>query len=305
LFDFQVLLTAEGWVQLLTLIFLEMVLGIDNLVFIAITTDRLPNNRKVIGRRFGLAAALAMRVILLCFASWIISLKITLFTLPFAVPGMDPSFSGKDLILLVGGGYLIFKGIQELLEKLSLREEAEELQTGAHEHKRRISLPQAIGTIALMDMIFSLDSVITAVGMVDAILIMILAVMIAVLVMIVFANVISEFINANPEIKILALAFIVAVGAKLVIEALGFELHIEGSSFDGMDLMLYFGLALSLVLTLLQMSYNRRLAKLKVHNRSNKKEQADKNEQALLDESPDELLDESLHELSEQEKIGS
>jgi predicted tellurium resistance membrane protein TerC len=239
-----------------------MVLGVDNLVFIAITTDRLPDSKKMLGRRFGLVAALVMRVILLCFASWIISLHLTLFTLPFAITGMDPEISGKDLILLVGGGYLIIKGIQELLEKLSLKEEQEELLLSDGQ-KRRIGMLQAVGTIAVMDVIFSLDSVITAVGMVDVLIIMILAVMIAVFVMIIFANVISEFINANPEVKILALVFIVAVGVKLVLESLGAELHIEGVDFDGLDLMLYFGLGLSLILTIIQMDYNKRLARLK------------------------------------------
>jgi predicted tellurium resistance membrane protein TerC len=105
--------SPEAWVQLLTLVFLELVLGIDNLVFIAITTDRLPENRKVLGRRFGLCAALIMRIILLCFASWIISLQLSLFALPFGGSVIDPEISGKDLILLVGGGYLIIKGIQE------------------------------------------------------------------------------------------------------------------------------------------------------------------------------------------------
>jgi predicted tellurium resistance membrane protein TerC len=245
--------------------FLELVLGVDNLVFIAITTDRLPESKQVFGRRFGLVAALIMRIILLCFASWIISLHLTLFSLPFALPGMDPAISGKDLILLAGGAYLVFKGIQELVEKLSLKEEEARLVPSA-KPQRRIGLPQAIGTIAVMDIIFSLDSVITAVGMVDILLIMIIAVIAAVMVMIIFANPIAEFINANPEVKILALTFIVAVGLKLVIEALGFELHIVGIDFDGLDLMLYFGLLLSLVLTILQMYYNNRMAKLKARH---------------------------------------
>ena len=250
----------ETWVQLLILLFLELVLGIDNLVFIAITTDRLPDDKKVFGRRFGLLAALAMRIMLLCVASWIISLKLTLFTLPFGEGVIDPEISGKDIILLVGGAYLIYKGIQELAVKLSMREEAESLDPAAV--RRRIGLPQAIITVAAMDIIFSLDSVITAVGLADELLVMILAVMIAVIIMIVFANPISEFINNNHEIKLLALAFIVLVGVKLVIKSLGFELPIEGSAFDGFDLMLYAALLFSLIITVLQMVYSRRVARL-------------------------------------------
>ena len=260
----------ETWVQLLILLFLELILGIDNLVFIAITTDRLPDDKKVFGRRFGLLAALLMRIMLLCVASWIISLKLTLFTLPFGAGVIDPEISGKDIILLVGGAYLIYKGIQELAVKLSMKEESENMDPARARH--RIGLPQAIATIAVMDIIFSLDSVITAVGLVDELLIMILAVIIAVLLMIIFANPISEFINSNPEVKLLALAFIVLVGVKLVIKSLGFELPIEGSAFDGFDLMLYAALAFSLIITILQMVYNRRLARLNAEAADKEKE---------------------------------
>jgi predicted tellurium resistance membrane protein TerC len=255
--DLSIFLLPEIWIQLFVLIFLEVVLGIDNLVFIAITTDRLPNEKKTFGRRFGLMAALVMRILLLCFATWIISLQLTLFTLPFGEPFFDPEFSGKDIILLVGGAYLIFKGIQEIIDTLSMKDEAESINPA--KARPKIGLLQAVGTIAVMDIIFSLDSVITAVGMVDELLIMILAVMIAVVLMIIFANPISEFINRNPEVKLLALAFIVVVGVKLVIKALGFELPIEGSAFDVFDLMLYFAMGFSLILTALQMVYSRRL----------------------------------------------
>ncbi len=263
MFDFSVFAHVETWVQLLTLLFLELVLGIDNLVFIAITTDRLPERLRTLGRRFGLIAAFVMRSLLLCFATWIISLKLTLFTLPFALLGMDPEISGKDIILLVGGAYLIFKGIQELIEKLRMHEEMEEMNHPTAPKRKMIGLPQAIFTIALMDIIFSLDSVITAVGMADILIVMILAVMLAITIMIIFADPIANFISANASVKILALVFIVAVGVKLVIESLGFELPIEGIAFDGFDLMLYFGLGLSLILTAIQMSYNKRLDALK------------------------------------------
>lgn len=251
----------QTWVQLVVLLILEFILGIDNLVFIAITTDRLPDEKKVYGRRFGLLAALGMRIFLLCIASWIISLKFTLFTLPFGSNVIDPAMSGKDLIFLVGGAYLIFKGVQELARKISLKEEAE--NAGAGQGRPKLGLAQAIGTIAVMDVVFSLDSVITAVGMADELLVMILAVIIAVIIMIIFANPISEFINANSEVKLLALAFIVLVGVKLVVKSLGFELVIEGSAFDGFDLMLYAALGFSLIITVLHMVFVRRLARLR------------------------------------------
>jgi predicted tellurium resistance membrane protein TerC len=258
---FAPFLTAGGWLSLLTLIFLELVLGIDNLVFIAITTDRLPEDKKHLGRRFGLIAALIMRVLLLSLGFLVIHLTVTLFTLPFTIPGVDPAINAKDLILLLGGAYLVYKGIVEIREKLSVREIEREHGHPDAQHTGLITLPRAIGTIALMDMIFSLDSVITALGMSGEILIMVIAVMLAVLVMIIFADPISEFINANPEMKILALAFIVAVGVKLVLEALGIEIHVAGTETEVMDLMLYFAMFFSLVITFIQMVYNNRVEK--------------------------------------------
>lgn len=259
--DIAIFSMPGAWVQLLILLFLEIALGIDNLVFIAITTDRLPDDKKVIGRRVGLLAALCMRIILLSFASWIISLKLTIFTLPFNTSIIDPEFSGKDIILLAGGAYLIYKGIEELSVMLSMKEET--AGVSSEKARQKIGLLQAIATIAVMDIVFSLDSVITAVGLVNELLIMILAVMIAVLLMIIFANIISEFINNNPEIKLLALAFIVAVGVKLVIASLGIEVPLGSSGIDGIDIILYVALGFALILTVIQMLYNHRLSRLK------------------------------------------
>ena len=261
---FAPLATTAGWVTLVTLIFLELVLGIDNLVFIAITTDRLPPEKQHIGRRIGLVAALVMRVILLCFAAWLTHLTNTLFTLPFNLPGIDPAINTRDLILLVGGVYLVYKGIAELIEKISHRAIAEKHgvdEQGKPVSSRRITLLQAIGTIMVMDMIFSLDSVITAVGLSGELIIMIIAVMLAVGIMIVFADPIANFINANPEMKILALTFIVAVGVKLVVESFDVHLAIEGTDANAIDLMLYFAMLFSLIITVLQMVYNNRVEK--------------------------------------------
>jgi predicted tellurium resistance membrane protein TerC len=258
---FEPFLTAGGWLSLLTLIFLELVLGIDNLVFIAITTDRLPADKKHLGRRFGLIAALIMRVMLLSLLFLLTHLTATLFTLPFSIPGVDSAINARDLILLLGGVYLVYKGITEIREKISVTEiEREHMEPEARRSKL-ISMPRAIGTIALMDMIFSLDSVITAVGMSGEILVMIIAVMLAVAIMIIFADPISEFINKNPEMKILALAFITVVGVKLVLESLGVEILVEGTEIEVMDLMLYFAMAFSLVITCVQMVHNNRVEK--------------------------------------------
>jgi predicted tellurium resistance membrane protein TerC len=256
---FEPFLTANGWLSLLTLIFLELVLGIDNLVFIAITTDRLPESKKHLGRRFGLIAALIMRVILLSLGFLVIHLTATLFTLPFEIPGVDSAINAKDLILLLGGAYLVYKGITEIVEKVSTKSIEREHGSPEAQNSHLISLPRAIGTIALMDMIFSLDSVITALGMSGEILVMIIAVMLAVFVMIIFADPISEFINSNPEMKTLALAFIAVVGVKLVLESLGIEILVEGTEIEVMDLMLYFAMFFSLAITCIQMLYNSRV----------------------------------------------
>ncbi len=254
-------MTAQGWISLITLLFLEMVLGIDNLVFIACTTDRLPEEKKHLGRRFGLMAAFFMRALLLSLGFVIIHLEAPLFTLPFAIPGTDPSINARDLILLAGGIYLVYKGIDEIKIKISLEEEKAACGYDGVQ-LTRITMASAIGKIAVMDMVFSLDSVITALGMSGELLIMILAVMLAIIVMIIFADTISEFINNNPEVKLLALGFIVAVGIKLIVESMGVEVLVEGTHIEVFDLMLYFGMAFSRILTAVQMVYNRRVAKL-------------------------------------------
>lgn len=259
---FSVFLTSEAWATLAILIFLELVLGIDNLVFIAITTDRLPENKKKLGRRFGLLAALCMRILFLCFASWLVSLTHPLFTLPFESAILNNGISGKDLVLFIGGIYLIYKGIIEIREKISLKEEKEE--HGHPEAKRgQIGLAQAIATIAVMDIVFSIDSVITAVGLASGmLLVMILAVMLAVFVMIIFANVISEFINSHPEMKLLALIFIILIGMKLIIESLEIELLVEGTHVSVLNVALYSIIVASLILTILQMVYSNRVKRM-------------------------------------------
>jgi len=275
----SVFLTSEAWITLVILVFLELVLGIDNLVFIALTTDRLPENKKRLGRRFGLLAALLTRIIFLCFASWIVSMTKPLFHLPFESSIFDLGFSGRDLILLAGGVFLIYKGITSIKDKLSLREEKETHgHPDIHRHPElrttKIGLLQAIATIAVMDIVFSIDSVITAVGLAGTmLLVMILAVMLAVFVMIVLADAISEFINSNPQITLLALVFIILVGVKLLIESLGVELYIGNSDVSALNLALYVTLAVSFILTVLQMAYARRVTRMHKEISEHKAEQ--------------------------------
>lgn len=254
--DLSIFATPEAWISLVTLLFLEIVLGVDNLVFIAITTDRLPPEKQHIGRKIGLLGALLMRILFLCFASFLVHMTQPLFTIPFIeIHGEPMGFSIRDLVLLVGGIYLIYKGIVELRSVLDLTEEKEEYEPT---HKRtRITLPQAVLTIMIMDLVFSIDSVITAVGLAQHLIIMILAVIIAVILMMVFVDAISRFINAHTEIKILALVFIVTIGILLTLDGLGIHSGIELLDMHVEKLMVYFAMIFSVIIQLIQMKYKK------------------------------------------------
>ena len=226
MFDLSIFTTPEAWISLITLLFLEIVLGVDNLVFIAITTDRLPAEKQHLGRKIGLLGALFMRILFLCFASFLVHMTTPLFTIPFIeIHGEPMGFSVRDLVLLAGGIYLIYKGIDEIRSVLNLTEEKEQHEPEVH--RSAITLPQAVITIMIMDLVFSIDSVITAVGLAQHLIIMILAVIIAVVLMMVFIDAISNFINQHTEIKILALVFIVMIGILLTLDGLGIKSGIE------------------------------------------------------------------------------
>ena len=255
--DLSVFATPEAWISLITLIFLEIVLGVDNLVFISITTNRLPEEKQHIGRKLGLAGALLMRIVFLCFASYLVHMTAPLFTIDLGP--YSHGFSIRDLVLLVGGAYLIYKGVSELREMLKLTE-VKAAHSEEHKALHLITLPQAVGTIMVMDLVFSIDSVITAVGMADHLIIMIIAVMLAVILMMVFIDPISDFINGHPEMKMLALTFIVAIGALLVIDSAGFHTGIELLHMPLEKLMVYFAMVFCIVLEVVQMRYNKNLA---------------------------------------------
>ncbi len=255
--DLSIFATPEAWISLVTLIFLEIVLGVDNLVFISITTNRLPEEKQHIGRKLGLAGALVMRILFLCFASYLVHMTAPLFTID--VGPYSHGFSIRDLVLLVGGAYLIYKGISELREMLKLTE-VKAAHSEEHKALHLITLPQAVGTIMVMDLVFSIDSVITAVGMADHLIIMIIAVMLAVFLMMAFIDPISDFINGHPEMKMLALTFIVAIGALLVIDSAGFHTGIELLHMPLEKLMVYFAMVFCIVLEVVQLRYNKNLA---------------------------------------------
>jgi predicted tellurium resistance membrane protein TerC len=199
------------WISLLTLTILEIVLGIDNIVFITILADKLPMNQRKKARQTGLILAMAMRIILLLSLAWLIGLTAPFFTV------FNIGISGRDIILLIGGLFLLGKSTFEIHEKL----EGEE---GHASSKVRAQFRNVIVQIMLLDIVFSLDSVITAVGMADEVAVMISAVIIAVIIMMLSVNVISDFISDHPTIKILALSFLLLIGFSLVVEGLHQEI---------------------------------------------------------------------------------
>lgn len=256
MFDLSIFTTPEAWISLITLLFLEIVLGVDNLVFIAITTDRLPAEKQHLGRKIGLLGALFMRILFLCFASFLVHMTTPVFTIPFIeIHGEPMGFSVRDLVLLAGGIYLIYKGIDEIRSVLNLTEEKEQHEPEVH--RSAITLPQAVITIMIMDLVFSIDSVITAVGLAQHLIIMILAVIVAVVLMMVFIDAISNFINQHTEIKILALVFIVMIGILLTLDGLGINSGIEILDMHLEKLMVYFAMVFSIILELIQMKYKK------------------------------------------------
>jgi predicted tellurium resistance membrane protein TerC len=202
------------WISLLTLTALEIVLGIDNVIFISILAGKLPPAQQPKARQLGLTLALITRVLLLMSLTWIMGLTKALFTLPLLNRGV----SGRDLVLLIGGLFLIWKSVREVHEKL------EEEDGHATKGRGRASFANVIVQILLLDIVFSLDSVITAVGMADNIWVMIAAVVIALGVMLLFAGAISDFVNNHPTLKMLALSFLILIGVTLIGEGLGFHI---------------------------------------------------------------------------------
>lgn len=203
----------ETWiVPLLTLTLLEIVLGIDNVIFISILAGKLPKEQQAKARQTGLLLAFVTRVALLFSISWLMSLTKPLFTLPI----LDHPLTGRDLILLLGGLFLIGKSVTEMHHKLEGDDGSANPAGGA-----KVSFNAVIVQILLLDIVFSLDSVITAVGMVKQLWIMIAAVVISLGVMLAFAGAISNFVNRHPTVKMLALSFLILIGVTLVGESLG------------------------------------------------------------------------------------
>ncbi len=238
---------SETWVAMLTLTFLEIVLGIDNIIFISIVTDKLPKEKQALGRNLGLGLALVFRIGLLLGITWIIGFTQPILTI------FEHDLSGRDLILLAGGLFLLGKSTSEIHHKLE--GETEDREPG---QKAGLTMGSALVQIIALDMVFSFDSILTAIGLTEHVIIMIGAVVISMIVMMLFSGVISRFINERPTLQILALAFLILIGFMLMIEALGF--HVPKG-------YIYFAVAFSLIVEMINMRLrkNREPVKLNKH----------------------------------------
>jgi predicted tellurium resistance membrane protein TerC len=239
------LLNAEALVSLLTLTAMEVVLGIDNIVFISILAAKLPKGEQKKARQLGLSLALVMRLGLLFAISWVMGLTATLFKVA------GNGFSGRDLILLGGGLFLVAKATHEIHDKLEVS------HVDGKAGGNRTSFALTLAQILALDIVFSLDSVITAVGMAKHISIMVVAMVLAVGLMLVFATAVSDFVNKHPSMKLLALSFLILIGVMLIVEGMG--QHVSKG-------YIYFAMAFSLGVEMLNMWFRKKHAPVALHH---------------------------------------
>lgn len=222
----------EAIIPLISLIALEVILGLDNIIFISILTDKLPENKRNKLRYWGISLAMVMRLGLLAVISWILKLDQTLFTI------FDKEFSGKGIILIGGGLFLIYKSTKEIYQKTEIKADEK------HAAPRTSSFKRLLSEIIILDLVFSIDSIITAVGMVQEIWVMYTAVIVTVIIMLFAAKPIGDFIKKHPSFKILALCFLMMIGVSLLAE--GFHIEIPKG-------YIYFSMAFAFLVDLIQM----------------------------------------------------
>ena len=235
----------QAWIAFITLVALEIVLGVDNIIFISILAGKLPVGQQNRARIVGLALALVMRIILLFSLSWVIALTAPLFTI------WQEEISGRDLILILGGLFLLAKATFEIHENL-------EGERGHASAQVKATFTSVIVQIFLLDAVFSLDSVITAIGMVEQIEIMIAAVVVAIVFMMVFAGPVGSFVQRHPTVKMLALSFLLLIGLTLIVE--GFDVHIPKG-------YIYFAMGFSVIVEMLNLRLRRNSDPIKLHER--------------------------------------
>ena len=235
---FEWISSPEAWIALATLTALEIVLGIDNIIFISILVSRLPDDQREFGRRVGLALAMLTRLALLFSIAWVMGLKAPWFTI------FEQEISGRDTILILGGLFLLYKSTQEIHQSMEGVEEEASVPIAA-------GLAGVLVQIAILDIVFSLDSVITAVGLVDYVSIMAIAIVIAVGIMLIAARPIGDFVDRHPTVKVLALSFLILVGVTLIVE--GFDVHVPKG-------YIYFAMAFSVTVEMLNIRMRKKAA---------------------------------------------
>lgn len=240
--DFSIFAEGHTWVALLTLVFLEIILGVDNIIFISIVSSKLPKEQQAKARNIGLMLALVFRILLLMGITYIIKLTEPVFTIDLL--GIYHGFSWRDLILLAGGLFLIAKSTSEIHHKIvgEKGEKSEKIVKG--------TLSKIIFQIILLDIVFSFDSILTAIGLVDQIILMIIAVLVAMVVMMIFTGAIRRFIEVRPTLQILALSFLILIGVMLVAEGCGE--HVPKG-------YIYFSVAFSLVVEVLNLRMRKKV----------------------------------------------
>lgn len=260
---FEILTSVDAWVALLTLTFLEIVLGIDNIVFISIAANKLPKEDQRKATNWGLILAMVQRILLLFAVSYLVGLKEPFYYIETS--WLTIGISGQAIILLLGGLFLLYKSTSEIHEKVEIPKHGETVL----ESKNITKLSHAIFQIVIIDFIFSIDSILTAIGMTngigtkpsDALILMIIAVVVSIVVMMVFANPIREFINKHPSMQLLALAFLILIGFMLIAEAA----HLSHAVVFGQEIgaipkgYLYFAIAFSLLVEFLNMKLKRKI----------------------------------------------
>lgn len=252
IFDFSIFAESAAWIALLTLTLLEIVLGVDNVIFISIIASKLPKNQQAKARNLGLILAMVLRLLMLFGVKWLMESTEPLFEL------FDWAFSLRDLILLAGGLFLIGKSVSEIHSKM-------EGEDHHNQTAKAVSFASVIVQILLLDMVFSFDSILTAIGLSEEILIIIISIVLAIAVMITFAGKISDFIEKHPTLQILALSFLILIGFMLTLE--GFHKEIEKG-------YIYFAVAFSLIVELVNMRVRKKHQPVMLRKRMVKKEES-------------------------------
>lgn len=247
----EIFLKPETWLALMTLTFFEVVLGIDNIIFISIVSNRLPVEIRARTRNMGLLLAMGVRILLLLTITWVMKFKEPLFSVPHWI-SEDSSISGRDLILIFGGMFLIAKSTREINHQTEGEDETIDAAGG----KKKVNVTGIIVQIILLDIIFSFDSILTAVGLTDEVIIMIIAVVLSIGIMIIFSGRISDFIHKHPSMEVLALGFLILIG---------FMIFLEGLDKDIPKGYIYFAVVFSMLIEMVN---------IRVRNRRKKAQEA-------------------------------